>query len=264
MNSAVKKILLAAGTVLLVGAVGIAQTDASSTSAKAKKKRSTYSSTRSAQNSSTSNAPSSSNPSSASSSAGTSQSGSTLPQSDSTSTATPSQTPATDGGSSATVKAGNSGFDDTSSSQNGTTGATPSSTASTSSSNSYASNSGVSGQASSAQTGSEASSSNDIINGPVAETVSDSSALIGWSTRNAASNTGIKYSTNRANLSQTAQGTDGADGKNHHAKLDGLSANTRYYFQVTENGQPVGGVGTFRTTAAGEQPVQSKAVIPQK
>jgi hypothetical protein len=36
------------------------------------------------------------------------------------------------------------------------------------------------------------------------------------------------------------------------------------YFQVTANGQPVGGIGTFRTTAAGEQPVQSKAVIPQK
>jgi len=98
----------------------------------------------------------------------------------------------------------------------------------------------------------------------VAETVTDSGALIGWSTRNAASNTGIKYGTNRASLSQTSQGTDGTDGKNHHAKLEGLSANTRYYFQVTENGQTVGGIGTFRTTGAGEQPVQSKAVIPQK
>jgi phosphodiesterase/alkaline phosphatase D-like protein len=59
-------------------------------------------------------------------------------------------------------------------------------------------------------------------------------------------------------MSETAQGTDGADGKNH------LSPSTRYYFQVTENGEPVGGVGTFKTTAAGETPVQSKAVIPQK
>lgn len=94
--------------------------------------------------------------------------------------------------------------------------------------------------------------------------MSDSNALIGWATRSAASNTGVKYGTNRVNLSQTAQGTDGSDGKNHHAKLDGLSPNTRYYFQITANGQPVGGIGTFRTTAAGEQPVQSKAVIPQK
>jgi phosphodiesterase/alkaline phosphatase D-like protein len=65
-------------------------------------------------------------------------------------------------------------------------------------------------------------------------------------------------------MTETAQGSDGADGKNHHARLQGLSPSTRYYFQVTENGAPVGGVGTFKTTAAGETPVQSKAVIPQK
>ncbi|PYY17046.1 MAG: hypothetical protein DMG60_12965 [Acidobacteria bacterium] len=123
---------------------------------------------------------------------------------------------------------------------------------------------GASAQSPDVQMSSQSSSSDSISNGPVAETVSDSSALIGWATRNAATNTGVKYGTNRPNLSQTAQGTDGSDGKNHHAKLEGLSPNTRYYFQITENGQPVGGVGTFRTTAAGEQPVQSKAIIPQK
>jgi hypothetical protein len=154
-------------------------------------------------------------------------------------------------------KAGNSGFDaglpqsdassSTSSSQSGTT---PSSS------------SAYSGQSSSM--GSQSGSSEEISNGPVAETVSDSSAVIGWSTKDAASSTGLKYGTNRANLSQTAQATDGADGKNHHARLQGLSASTRYYFQVTANGQPVGGVGTFKTTAAGDTPVQSKAVIPQK
>jgi len=98
----------------------------------------------------------------------------------------------------------------------------------------------------------------------VAETVSDSSATIGWSTRNALNGTSVKYGSNRGNLSDTAQATDGSDGKNHHAKLQGLSANTRYYFQIMANGQAVGGVGTFKTTAAGETPVQSKAVIPQK
>lgn len=100
--------------------------------------------------------------------------------------------------------------------------------------------------------------------GPVAETVGDSTALLGWATRNAASGTGVKYGTSRANMTQTADATDGSDGKNHHAKLQGLSPSTRHYFQVTENGQPVGGVGTFKTTASGEQPVQSKAIIPQK
>ena len=158
--------------------------------------------------------------------------------------------------SSTSVKAGNSGFDDdstTASAQTSGSSASPSSGQSNS------------GYPSSAQNGSSQSGdTQSIVNGPVAETVSDSSAVIGWSTRNAANATGMKYGSNRANMTQTAQSTDGSDGKNHHAKLDGLSPNTRYYFQVTENGQPVGGIGTFKTTASGEQPVQSKAVIPQK
>jgi len=69
---------------------------------------------------------------------------------------------------------------------------------------------------------------------------------------------------NRTKLDQTVQGTDGSDGKNHHARLQSLQPSTRYYFQVTENGQNAGGVGTFKTTASGETPVQSKAIIPQK
>ena len=143
--------------------------------------------------------------------------------------------------STASPKAGNSGFD----------AGLPQSDASSSSMQS-------------GSMSSQSGSSDEISNGPVAETVSDSSAVIGWSTKDAASSTGVKYGTNRANLSQTAQATDGADGKNHHARLQGLSPSTRYYFQVTANGQPAGGVGTFKTTAAGDTPVQSKAVIPQK
>lgn len=108
------------------------------------------------------------------------------------------------------------------------------------------------------------SSMGAISNGPVAETITDTSALIGWATHDPASNTGVAYGTDRANLTRTAQGTDGAEGKNHHARLQELQPNTRYYFQVTENGSPVGAVGTFRTTAAGDAPIQSKAVIPQK
>lgn len=159
--------------------------------------------------------------------------------------------------STASPKAGNSGFD----------AGLPQSDASSSSNSSSQNETTPSSSSSSMQSGSMSSqsgSSDEISNGPVAETVSDSSAVIGWSTKDAASSTGVKYGTNRANLSQTAQATDGADGKNHHARLQGLSPSTRYYFQVTANGQPAGGVGTFKTTAAGDTPVQSKAVIPQK
>jgi len=113
-----------------------------------------------------------------------------------------------------------------------------------------------------AKSQSAVSDSNDT--GRVAETVTDSSALLGWATHDAASGTTVKYGTSRTNMVQSADATDGSDGKNHHAKLQGLSPNTRYYFQITQNGQPVGGVGTFKTTASGEQPVQSKAIIPQK
>lgn len=158
----------------------------------------------------------------------------------------------------ATPKAGNSGFDaglpQSDASSSSTTASQTGTTPSSSSSSSMQSSS----------MGSQSASSDEISNGPVAETVSDSSAVIGWSTKDAASSTGVKYGTNRASLSQTAQATDGAEGKNHHARLQGLSPSTRYYFQVTANGQPVGGVGTFKTTAAGDTPVQSKAVIPQK
>ena len=103
-----------------------------------------------------------------------------------------------------------------------------------------------------------------ISNGPVAETVSDNSAFIGWSTKEAASSTSVKYGTTRDHLTQTAQATDNTDGKNHHARLENLSANTTYYFQVTQNGEPMGGIGTFKTVDKGEKPIQSKAVISQK
>lgn len=164
-----------------------------------------------------------------------------------------SSSPQNSSSSTSKTSAGNSGFDSSDSS--------PAGSSATSSQGAYSSSAS---DTSATATQSSSSSSGSISNGPVAETVSDSSALIGWATRDSASNTGLKYGTTRANLSETAQGTDGADGKNHHARLSGLSPSTRYYFQVTENGSPVSGVGTFKTTASGETPVQSKAIIPQK
>ena len=105
-------------------------------------------------------------------------------------------------------------------------------------------------------------SSQQITNGPVAETVADSSATVGWSVKTAG-NMSIKYGTERDHLTLTATATPSTDGRNYHARLQGLSPSTRYYFQVLQDGQPVGGIGTFHTTAPGDAPIQSKAVIPQ-
>lgn len=101
-----------------------------------------------------------------------------------------------------------------------------------------------------------------ISNGPVAEYVSDSNCTIGWSTRVPGPMT-LRYGTDRAKLTQTAEAVDSNDGRNHHVKLDGLRPDTRYYFVVLSGGEPVSGVGTFQTVAQGDQPIKSKAIIPQ-
>ncbi|HZU21874.1 MAG TPA: fibronectin type III domain-containing protein [Terriglobales bacterium] len=101
-----------------------------------------------------------------------------------------------------------------------------------------------------------------ITNGPVAEMVSDSSCRLGWSSR-AAGNMSVQYGPERGQMSQKAEAQDSADGRNHHVELTGLQPNTRYFFQVMRDGQPVGGVGTFRTVGSGDPPEKSKAIIPQ-
>jgi len=112
------------------------------------------------------------------------------------------------------------------------------------------------------QNNSTMASSQQITNGPVAEVIADSSATVGWSVRSAG-NMSIKYGTERDHLTETATATASTDGRNYHAQIQGLSPSTRYYFQVLQDGQPVGGIGTFHTTARGEAPIKSKAVIPQ-
>ena len=101
-----------------------------------------------------------------------------------------------------------------------------------------------------------------ITNGPVAEYISDSACTIGWATR-APGNMTLQYGTDRAKMRQSAMATESADGRNHHVQLSGLAPNTRYFFQVMRNGEPVGNVGTFQTVETGEPPVKSKAIIPQ-
>ena len=101
-----------------------------------------------------------------------------------------------------------------------------------------------------------------IINGPVAEYVSDSNCTIGWSTRVPGTMT-VRYGTDRTRMTQTKEAMESNEGRNHHVQLEGLTPNTRYYFRVLSAGEPIGGIGTFQTVAAGESPVRSKAIIPQ-
>lgn len=102
-----------------------------------------------------------------------------------------------------------------------------------------------------------------IVNGPVAELVADSNATIGWSMHEGAGAMTVKYGIDRSQLNQTAEATPGSDGRNYHARLQGLKPDTRYYFQVEQKGETVGGVGTFHTVAVGAPPLRSKAIIPQ-
>jgi phosphodiesterase/alkaline phosphatase D-like protein len=101
-----------------------------------------------------------------------------------------------------------------------------------------------------------------ISNGPVAESVSDSNCTIGWSSRVSGTMT-VRYGTDPAKMTQTKEAVASNDGRNHHVRLDGLTPDTRYYFRVVNAGEAISGVGTFQTVAAGEPPIKSKAVIPQ-
>ncbi|MGH9641180.1 MAG: fibronectin type III domain-containing protein [Terriglobales bacterium] len=101
-----------------------------------------------------------------------------------------------------------------------------------------------------------------ITNGPVAEYVSDSNCTIGWSSRIPGTMT-LRYGTEAGKMTQTAEAVEGKDGRNYHARLDGLTPSTRYYFQVLNAGEPISGVGTFQTVAQSDQPIRSKAIIPQ-
>jgi phosphodiesterase/alkaline phosphatase D-like protein len=118
-------------------------------------------------------------------------------------------------------------------------------------------NVGVNGSSSSAsalpQSGQAASGSvAQITDGPILESVSDDDAVIAWSTKQGGQMS-IKYGTDKNNLSQTANATDKMGGTNHRVKLDNLQPTSTYYFQVVENGQPVGNVLDFKTLAKGQR-----------
>ena len=102
----------------------------------------------------------------------------------------------------------------------------------------------------------------DITNGPVAEYVTDSACTIGWSTTTPGKMM-VRYGTNPQNMTQTAESVESRDPRNHHVQLTGLAPNTRYFFQVMADGEPLRNAGTFSTVEKGDPPTKSKALIPQ-
>jgi Purple acid Phosphatase, N-terminal domain len=101
------------------------------------------------------------------------------------------------------------------------------------------------GQASSPPT--EMASENDavqITHGPVVENVTDTTAIIAWST-NVNAGTVLRYGTDPKHLDQTAGMPWG--GLTHRVSLKDLKPGTTYYFQgESSNGQ---GTGTSAKTA---------------
>jgi phosphodiesterase/alkaline phosphatase D-like protein len=119
------------------------------------------------------------------------------------------------------------------------------------------------GQTGTGKAGSIAEESQHFTNGPVAEYVADSNADLGWSVQENTGQMAVRYGTDRDRLNLTSEATPGTDPHNFHAHLQGLAPSTRYYFQVVQQDQPVGNVGTFRTVASGASPVRSQAIIPK-
>jgi phosphodiesterase/alkaline phosphatase D-like protein len=113
-----------------------------------------------------------------------------------------------------------------------------------------------------AQMNSQAGSEMSVTNGPVAEYISDSTATIGWSTGQPTNMT-VRYGTDRAKLTQTASSTGRGEARNHHVHIERLTPGTRYFFQLYEGSDRVGGVGTFSTVEKGETPERSKVTIPE-
>jgi hypothetical protein len=109
---------------------------------------------------------------------------------------------------------------------------------------------------------SQVNSEMSVTNGPVAEYISDSTATIGWSTGQPANMT-VRYGTDRTKHTQTASPTESGEARNHLVHLERLTPGTRYYFQLYEGSDRVGGVGTFSTVEKGETPERSKVTIPE-
>lgn len=93
----------------------------------------------------------------------------------------------------------------------------------------------------------EASAQLRIVNGPVVEDITDSSATVAWST-NESGGTVVRYGTKPGELHRTRQAPWG--GYTHRVTLDGLQPATRYYY-IAESSQGQG-TGTGARSAVAE------------
>jgi phosphodiesterase/alkaline phosphatase D-like protein len=101
-----------------------------------------------------------------------------------------------------------------------------------------------------------------ITNGPIAEYLADTAVSIAWSTRGSAQ-MAVRYGTDPARLEQMIEAAGKARGHCHHARIEGLKPNTKYFFQVVgEDHEAVDEVGTFQTLAPGANPVTRKVIVP--
>jgi phosphodiesterase/alkaline phosphatase D-like protein len=101
-----------------------------------------------------------------------------------------------------------------------------------------------------------------ITNGPIAEYLADTAVSIAWSTRGSAQ-MAVRYGTDPSHLDQAIDAASKARGRCHHARIDGLKPNTKYFFQVVgEDRDAVDEVGTFQTLPPGASPVTRKVIVP--
>lgn len=101
-----------------------------------------------------------------------------------------------------------------------------------------------------------------ITNGPIAEYVADTAVSIAWSTRGSAQ-MAVRYGTDPGHLEQMIDAASKGRGRCHHARIEGLRPNTKYFFQVVgEDNGTVDEVGTFQTLPPGANPVTRKVIVP--
>jgi hypothetical protein len=95
-----------------------------------------------------------------------------------------------------------------------------------------------------------------ITRGPTIEFADDHSAVISWTTSDAAPSV-IYYGSRRRDLAQTAEAASGTTF--HRVHLSGLDPATTYFFSIdTGQGQPAGPVSTFQTVPADGQPIYNQ------
>lgn len=99
-----------------------------------------------------------------------------------------------------------------------------------------------------------------ITRGPTIEFADDRSAVISWTTSDAAPSA-VYYGTRRSDLTLIAEAASGTTF--HRVHLSGLEPATTYFFALdTGQGQPAGPVSNFQTAVADGQPIYNQQAVP--